>query len=178
MAGGTDLGSRLAFPPILRPGRGASSTGPRALSAGGADHSPGPAHAATAGRGIPGFHRDPEEQYVGRDQHSTLPNIVGGAGALTIDGGGVVVISGDHCVPVMAVHSGAILVLKNLYANWGGGVLNTGVLTVIHSAFVGNIANGSGGGILNQGTLTVTDSTFSGNTAGYGAASTTAPTAP
>jgi len=48
----------------------------------------------------------------------------------------------------------------------GGGIENLGTLTVINSTFSGNSANSSnGGGIENLGTLTVSGTTFSGNSA-------------
>ncbi len=53
--------------------------------------------------------------------------------------------------------------------SYGGGIDNDGKLTVISSAFSGNLASGEqeavGGGIANDGKLTVTDSTFSDNSA-------------
>ena len=45
----------------------------------------------------------------------------------------------------------------------GGGIANTGTLTVSCSILSGNTANSEGGGILNSGTLTVSGSTLSGN---------------
>jgi CSLREA domain-containing protein len=51
--------------------------------------------------------------------------------------------------------------------SYGGGINNSGTLTVTNSAFSGNYAS-FGGGINNSGTLTVTNSTFSGNSASYG----------
>lgn len=104
-----------------------------------------------------------------------LPNIVSGAGTLTIDGGGNITISGNNAVRVMIVDSGANLTLLNLtIANAstplsGGGVVNSGTLTVSNSTFSGNTA-GSGGGIVNfsSGTITIADSTFSGNSATFG----------
>jgi len=99
--------------------------------------------------------------------NSTLPAIVAGVGALTIDGGGVITISGNNSVQVMVVSSGATLTLKNLtiakgYSWFGGGIGNFGTLTVTNSTFSGNSAV-VGGGIGNFDTLTVTNSTFSGN---------------
>ncbi|MEW6284862.1 MAG: CSLREA domain-containing protein, partial [Chloroflexota bacterium] len=105
---------------------------------------------------------------------STLPNIVSGQGALTIDGGGNITISGNNSVRVMIVDSDADLTLQNLtIANGraieGGGVRNAGTLTITDSTFSGNSASsfyGYGGGVSNDGTLTITNSTFSGNSAG------------
>ncbi len=106
-----------------------------------------------------------------------LPNIVSGAGTLTIDGGGSITISGNNAVRVMTVDNGASLTLRNLtIANAstlisGGGVANSGTLTVINSSFSGNNA-GSGGGIVNlsSGVLTISHSTFSNNSATFGGA--------
>lgn len=53
----------------------------------------------------------------------------------------------------------------------GGGIYSTGMLTLSHSAVLGNLTpdtDARGGGIFNSGTLTVTNSTFSGNTASLG----------
>ncbi|MCA2000837.1 MAG: sortase [Chloroflexi bacterium] len=99
--------------------------------------------------------------------------IVTGQGALTIDGGGNITISGNNSVQVFYVNSGAALTLQNLtiangFSSSGGGISNDsgGTVTVINSAFSGNSAY-YGGGIRNFGALTVTDSTFSGNSATY-----------
>jgi uncharacterized repeat protein (TIGR01451 family) len=63
----------------------------------------------------------------------------------------------------------------------GGGIINTGTLSIANSSITGNLtgsggSNGSGtggpggdgGGIYNSGTLTITNSTVSGNRAGHG----------
>ena len=54
----------------------------------------------------------------------------------------------------------------------GGGIINSGTLTLMNSTVSGNhiaafglVATGTGGGIANSGTLTVTRSTISGNRA-------------
>ncbi|MFT6288926.1 MAG: CSLREA domain-containing protein [Alcanivorax sp.] len=112
---------------------------------------------------------------------STLPNITDAVG-LTIDGAGqTVTISGNNTVRVARVDTGASLTLNNLTiangfvaGDFGGGINNSGTVTVTNSTFSGNSANsGYGGGIANfgsGGTVTVTNSTFSGNSAnsGYG----------
>ncbi|OAN47222.1 hypothetical protein A6A03_00300 [Chloroflexus islandicus] len=101
-----------------------------------------------------------------------LPAIVAGQGTLTIAGGGNITISGNNAVRVMIVDNGADLTLRNLtiaqasVAFSGGGVANSGTLTVNNVTFSNNSASG-GGGIANfpGGTLMVTDSVFFGNSA-------------
>ncbi len=101
-----------------------------------------------------------------------LPAIVAGQGALTINGGGNITISGNNAVQVMIVDNGANLTLRNLtiakanVASSGGGVASSGTLTVNNVTFSDNSAS-SGGGIANflGGTLMVTDSVFFGNSA-------------
>jgi len=111
---------------------------------------------------------------------STLPSITDPAG-LTIDGSGTdVTVSGNNAVRVMVVGSGAALTVQNLkisngnafndgfdpYSEYGGGIFNSGTLTVTGSTISGNSATSHGGGIFNfSGTLTVVDSTFSANSA-------------
>src|SRR5262249_7473392 len=51
----------------------------------------------------------------------------------------------------------------------GGGVDNLGTMVINNSAIGGNFAN-DGGGIANQGTMTITNSTLDGNGAGTGGA--------
>jgi len=55
-------------------------------------------------------------------------------------------------------------------ANRGGAIENGGTLTITNCTLSGNSAGneGLGGGILNSGTLTANDCTISGNTAGFG----------
>jgi len=83
----------------------------------------------------------------------------------------------EGCLPVayrvFAVSAGGDLTLDSLTArhgktnNNGGGVANSGTLTITNSAFSGNYAANYGGGVYNNiGTLTITNSAFSGNSAG------------
>ncbi len=51
-------------------------------------------------------------------------------------------------------------------ASEGGGIYNSGVLTITNCAITGNLANG-GGGIINVGSLGVFGSTITGNTANF-----------
>jgi CSLREA domain-containing protein len=50
----------------------------------------------------------------------------------------------------------------------GGGIANTGTLTLYGSRIIGNVAFDQGGGIANTGTLTITNSTVSDNTSRLG----------
>src|SRR5271157_1683200 len=65
--------------------------------------------------------------------------------------------------------------IENNSAGNGGGIANSGVLTVTNSSVGGNSTyifhgfGGNGGGIYNTGTMTVNDSTISGNSAYNGA---------
>jgi hypothetical protein len=125
---------------------------------------------------------------------SSLPAI---DGDLTINGSSRnITISGNHLYQVMVINSYKVVSLYALTiangledSDSGGGVHNSGTLTVTNSTFSGNTAfigggiysdSGSlmvtnstfsgnkayeGGGIYNDGTLTVTNSTFSGNAA-------------
>lgn len=52
----------------------------------------------------------------------------------------------------------------------GGGIFNSGTLTITNSTLSGNRAGLYGGAIENDGTLTVSDSILSGNSASYGGA--------
>jgi hypothetical protein len=67
------------------------------------------------------------------------------------------------------------LTFRNGKAEWGGGIYNTGTLTVNSCSVSGNSSVGKGfraaegGGILNFGKLTINNSTVSGNTASGGA---------
>ena len=101
---------------------------------------------------------------------SQLPTITDVAG-LTVDGtDSDITISGGDQVRVFQVDPGVKLALNKLTvadgnsASSGGGILNSGTLTVSNSTLAGNSAN-SGAGIANSGTLTVRNSTFSGNIA-------------
>jgi len=53
----------------------------------------------------------------------------------------------------------------NTASSYGGGIGNDGTLTLNNSSVSGNTANGAGGGIYNLGTLTLNNSSVSGNTA-------------
>src|SRR5688572_8957585 len=96
---------------------------------------------------------------------------------LTIDGSALaskISLSGNNSVRAFDVTPGIIallnnLVVKNGYSSTdGGGIYNSGSLTVMNSNFLGSSADSSGGGIYNIGTLDVIQSTVSSNSAAYG----------
>jgi uncharacterized protein DUF1565 len=99
----------------------------------------------------------------------TFSITISGSNAATtiIDGGGinsVVTVSGSGVTL-------SNLTIRNGKAGFGGGINNSGVLTIYSSTVSGNTSTGKlfrgaeGGGILNLGMLTVKSSTVSGNTA-------------
>ena len=91
------------------------------------------------------------------------------------EGGGIYnggYYSGNTFIPAIMTIQGASDISKN-NADFGGGIRNTGTLTVEKSTISSNSASMRGGGIANGGeayssTLTVTDSTISGNSASTG----------
>jgi hypothetical protein len=115
---------------------------------------------------------------------NTLPEV--SDTLLTINGPAApgIKISGRGAVQVMTVASGVTLNLNGLTiadgtatGGAGGGINNSGTLTLTNSIFSSNSSfslnssGGAGGGIYNDlGTLTVINSTFSGNGATYGGA--------
>ncbi len=108
---------------------------------------------------------------------STLPQVADArrAGALEIDGGEQVTLSGNNRVQILSVANGGNLTLRNIrleqgraeYGNAGAIYATSGsTLTIASSTFSGNSApNGEGGAIYSEGTLTIENSTFSGNSA-------------
>jgi hypothetical protein len=92
-----------------------------------------------------------------------------GASMLTVKGGGS---SSDFSV--FTVDSGVTAGLSGLtisgghVSNYGGGIFNSGTLTLTDSIVSGNTATAVGGGILSIGTLTLTRCTLSTNVAQYG----------
>ena len=97
-------------------------------------------------------------------------------GDTSLDGGGLITLSGSGTVQLFVVNAGATLDLDSLtIANGqsgpggGGGVHNEGRLIVANTTFTRNTAaEGDGGAIWNIGTVGVTDSTFSANGAADG----------
>jgi CSLREA domain-containing protein len=107
---------------------------------------------------------------------SSLPNITDAAG-LTIEGGSTVTISGNNAVRVFQVNSSAALALRNLVVangnaggGFGGGMNNSGIVTISNSTFSGNSTTSLGGGLYNDfsGTATINNSTFFNNSADFG----------
>jgi CSLREA domain-containing protein len=100
-----------------------------------------------------------------------LPPITNPAG-LTIDGGGVVTVSGMDAHRPFGVAPGATLALENLTvtngsAPHGGGIYSEGVLALNNGRVINNQASGTGGGIHNHnGDVTLTASAVDGNHAG------------
>ncbi len=93
---------------------------------------------------------------------------------LTIDGTGHnITISGNNTIQVMSISYGVTVSLNNLiitngnrlYNNSGGGIFNSGTLTINNCTFSSNTASYIGGGIYNGHVLTINNSTFSGNVA-------------
>ena len=91
------------------------------------------------------------------------------AGETSMDGAGLITLSGGGTTKVFTVNSGATLSLANLTISNAAcyAIGSNGTVTVTNTMFSGNSASGGGcGAIFNNGTLTVTNSTFSGNSAG------------
>jgi hypothetical protein len=95
-----------------------------------------------------------------------------GYGAPTLQGS-----AGPQLSGVLTVASGSSVGLNGLTIErgnatvQGGGIDNSGTLTLTGSTVTGNSAGQVGGGIINYATLTLDDSTISANTAGNGATS-------
>jgi hypothetical protein len=93
--------------------------------------------------------------------------------SVTIDGSGVVTptISGSGVTRVFSIDSGTDVTLSRLrvaggYAGGGGGgIYNSGTLTITNASVENSSASWNGGGIYNAGTLAVTSSSVSGNSA-------------
>ena len=110
----------------------------------------------------------------------TIVSELGITSSLTITGGGAstTIIDGNKSVRpnsrVLGVGSGIIVNISGVTirngrtAGVGGGISNSGALTLTNSTLSGNSADQDGGGIYNAngGTLTLTNSTVSGNNAG------------
>lgn len=93
----------------------------------------------------------------------------------TLDGGGLVTLSGNNQTRLFVVNPNATLTLYNItisngYSDTddGGAIYNAGRLNVTHSQFLRNQTgtNWSGGAIVNYGELNVTGSVFAHNRGG------------
>jgi uncharacterized repeat protein (TIGR01451 family) len=93
------------------------------------------------------------------------------ANNMTIDGPGanLVSISGNNANRVFEIDSGSVAIsglsIINGYATNGGGILNSGSLTLDSVVISNNNGTGNGGGIWNSGSLTLDSVVISNNTA-------------
>ena len=97
---------------------------------------------------------------------------------VAIDGPGsnTLAVSGNNAVEVFAIASGVTATISGLTvehgagtaAGGGGGIDNSGTLTMTYSAVSDNTASALGGGVSNLGTLTVIHSAVTGNSTGTG----------
>ena len=88
---------------------------------------------------------------------------------VVIQAGQNITLSGGTTVGVLEVNSGADLTLQGLAiidgnADIGGGINNLGRLSMSAISLSGNWAQSEGGGLYNSGEVTITNSTISGNT--------------
>jgi hypothetical protein len=104
--------------------------------------------------------------------------VINSAGSLTITNAGGsqrIEISGNNSTRVFFVNSGANLTIDSITirngsatgGNFGGGINNSGTVTITNSTITNNSA-GFGGGINNSGTVTITNSTITNNSATVG----------
>jgi predicted outer membrane repeat protein len=93
---------------------------------------------------------------------------------LTISGPGAssLTISGNNANQVLQIGGGItvgvadVTIANGSSSVYGGGIYNSGTLTLSNSAVSGSSAGSYGGGIYNSGTLTLANTTVSGNTSG------------
>jgi Bacterial Ig-like domain (group 3) len=105
------------------------------------------------------------------DLSANMTIIGPGASMVTVAGGGA-----SSNFSVLTVDSGVTATVSGLTISGGnvaasgdgGGISNSGTLTLSDATVSGNSASVYGGGIFNNGTLTLTDSTVSGNSALFG----------
>jgi hypothetical protein len=110
--------------------------------------------------------------HIGSDETVTISGLTIRNGHDDNIGGGIDNEAGATLTITNSVLSGNTAGSVGNPAVQGGGIFNTGTLTIVSSTVGANTAggiSGSGGGIENDGTLTILNSTFSGNTAIKGA---------
>jgi hypothetical protein len=96
---------------------------------------------------------------------------------VTVDGGGVIEVSGNDAIRIFNVNTGATLTVKNITLSHalansdGGAIASTGAVNTDHAKFLHNStsASSSGSAILCWGPLTITNCEFGYNTGGGGA---------
>jgi hypothetical protein len=94
-------------------------------------------------------------------------SIAGPKAGVTVRGGGDTRV---FQVDALVTASIAEMTITNGFAGNGGGLSNSGSLTMTNCTVSGNFAgSGGGGGVANAGTATLTQCTFSGNSTQYGA---------
>jgi predicted outer membrane repeat protein len=91
----------------------------------------------------------------------------------TIDGGGLITLSGNGGTYLFQVYNAKALTLKNITladgsSNVTGAIENFGMTTIVNSQLVNNQSSNSGGAIVNYGTLDLTNSTLWDNHAASG----------
>ena len=114
---------------------------------------------------------------LGVDGSLTIPTNTTIAGATSGSGAtltNLVAVSGAGANTVFSLGGGTASISNLTIENGsssgnGGGINNSGTLTVIGCTFSGNTAR-HGGGVVNSGSLTLSNSTFNGNSATYGGA--------
>lgn len=101
-----------------------------------------------------------------------ITNDASAATDITLNGNGAT-ISGNNAVRVMSIAASTVVALNNVtisngnVTGGGGGISNSGTLTLTDSTISGNTATLDGGGISSSSTATliISNSTISGNTA-------------
>ena len=136
--------------------------------------------AALAGGGLVTFDCGPDPVTIDISTGTGTKMI---AADTTVDGGGLITLSGGTSAQIFVVPPELHLTLSNVtLANGkavglggteggeGGAIFNAGMLTLTNSTVMSNSTSGggAGGGIFNAGSLSVTNSTFDGNSAGGG----------
>ncbi|MCX6021109.1 MAG: hypothetical protein NTZ05_05165, partial [Chloroflexi bacterium] len=93
----------------------------------------------------------------------SLDNVIVSENTAVGDGGGILNFTG-----VMTINGGSVINNAASGTEGGGGIANTGLLTVTKTTIAGNTTAGSGGGIGAAGLATMTGVTVTGNTAAGG----------